>query len=120
MLSYCAEVAEQEAGLDQVRKVVTAEEKRQQESRREAEDGMDEWTRRVEVEQRLDPYSSRMGWEDAEETPGEILARVVKSERTVEEIVRARTWNVVAGRCEGGAEGWENVREGLRQREERR
>ncbi|KAF2223186.1 caffeine-induced death protein Cid2 [Elsinoe ampelina] len=56
------------------------------------------------VDERLDPYSARYFPREART---ERLAGLMRSERMVEEIVRARTWQIVNERCEsvGGAGG---------------
>lgn len=56
-----------------------------------------------EVDERLDPYSGRFFPKEART---EKLARRVKEERGVEGVVRARTWGVLTGRCEGVVGGW--------------
>jgi hypothetical protein len=59
------------------------------------------------IDDRLDPYSSRYF---PKESRTEELARVVRMERGVERIVRARTWEVVEERCGGGGGlGWEEA-----------
>ncbi|CCX34514.1 caffeine-induced death protein 2 [Pyronema domesticum] len=60
------------------------------------------------VDERLDPYSGRYY---PKETKTEILKGVVRNERSVEEIVRERTWGVVGERCEGVEEDWRRVLE---------
>ena len=49
------------------------------------------------VDERLDPYSAR--W-SPREARTEMLAGLVRNERSVEKIVRARSWEVVKERCE--------------------
>ena len=63
------------------------------------------------VDERLDPYSGRFF---PQETRTEELARRVREEQIVEDIVRRRTWEVVRSRCEAlstGAvgDGWEEA-----------
>lgn len=59
------------------------------------------------VDDRLDPYSSRFF---PRESRAEELAKVVRMERGVERIVRARTWEVVGDRCgDKGRLGWEEA-----------
>ncbi|MCJ1248415.1 hypothetical protein MMC30_005632 [Trapelia coarctata] len=55
------------------------------------------------VNERLDPYSGRFFPQEART---EELARRVREERRVEDIVRGRTWGVVRGRCEGVDGEW--------------
>lgn len=55
------------------------------------------------VNDRLDPYSSRYFPREART---ESLANIVRNERIVEEIIRERTWGVVAERC-GDAGTWD-------------
>ena len=88
VLSYCAGVALNPADPDLLLKQV--------ESAKERE--------RV-VDERLDPYSGRVVTREART---EMLANVIRNERSVEKIVRARTWGVVAERC-GGEGGWEEA-----------
>lgn len=57
------------------------------------------------VDERLDPYSAR---DYTDETAGERIARVVREEKTVEAIVRARSWGVVRDRCGGSVDDWED------------
>ena len=49
------------------------------------------------VDERLDPYSGRFFPAEART---EELARVVRNERIVEDIIRSRTWSVLKERCE--------------------
>ncbi|KAI5369583.1 Putative intermembrane space protein MIX23 [Septoria linicola] len=49
------------------------------------------------IDERLDPYSARYFPQD---TRTESLAGLVRNERMVENIVRARTWALVGERCE--------------------
>lgn len=49
------------------------------------------------VDERLDPYSARYFPQD---TRTESLAGLIRNERMVENIVRARTWALVGERCE--------------------
>lgn len=61
------------------------------------------------VDERLDPYSGRFF---PRESRTEVLARVVRNERMVENIVRERTWRIVKEKCgEFGAlgEDWRGV-----------
>lgn len=52
------------------------------------------------VDERLDPYSARYF---PQESRTESLALLVRNERGVEKIIRARTWGLVGERC--GDEG---------------
>lgn len=58
------------------------------------------------VDERLDPYSGRFFPQEART---EILAQVIRNERSVEKIVRNRTWNLVAERCGGTGTRWEEA-----------
>ncbi|CAI6256194.1 unnamed protein product [Periconia digitata] len=61
------------------------------------------------VDERLDPYSARYFPQEART---ESLAMLMRNERTVEKIIRSRTWSLVGERCgEGGSvdeafDGW--------------
>lgn len=77
------------------------------------------WEREL-VDERMDPYSGRVGREEEGEEGGRrgVLRGLVRNERGVEGIVRARTWGVVRGRCGddgadedgvGGEGGWEGA-----------
>lgn len=48
------------------------------------------------VDERLDPYSARFFPREART---ESLANLVRNERTIEEIIRARTWGMVSEKC---------------------
>lgn len=50
------------------------------------------------MDERLDPYSGRFY---PRESRTEVLARVVRNERLVEDIVRERSWRIVGEKCEG-------------------
>ncbi|KAJ5504214.1 hypothetical protein N7463_007088 [Penicillium fimorum] len=52
--------------------------------------------REREVDERLDPYSARFFPREART---ESLANLIRNERTIEEIVRARTWGMVSEKC---------------------
>ncbi|KAL4913405.1 caffeine-induced death protein 2-domain-containing protein [Aspergillus aurantiobrunneus] len=56
------------------------------------------------VDERLDPYSARFFPREART---ESLANLVRNQRTVEEIIRVRTWGLVSERCGGSSGGWE-------------
>lgn len=58
------------------------------------------------VDERLDPYSARSYPQHART---ESLAAVVRNQRTVEEIIRARTWSLVSERCTDGPMNWEEA-----------
>lgn len=81
MLNYCASVATS-PDPDDPDSVL-----RQVENEREREKVVDE---------RLDPYSARYFPREART---EMLASIIRQERGVERIVRARTWGLVAERC---------------------
>ncbi|KAJ5089462.1 hypothetical protein N7532_008146 [Penicillium argentinense] len=55
------------------------------------------------VNERLDPYSARFFPREART---ESLANLIRNQRTVEEIIRARTWGMVSERC-GDSSSWE-------------
>lgn len=57
------------------------------------------------VNERLDPYSARFFPREART---ESLANLVRNQRTVEEIIRARTWGMVTERCGGSSASWED------------
>ena len=65
------------------------------------------------VDERLDPYSGRFFPREART---EILAGVVRNERSVEGIVRERTWGLVGERC-GGDRTWKEAVESWRKGE---
>jgi len=56
------------------------------------------------VDDRLDPYSSRFFPQEART---ERLAALIRQERGVENIVRARSWGLVAERCGYVGQEWE-------------
>lgn len=58
------------------------------------------------VDERLDPYSGRFFPREART---ESLAYLIRNERTVEGIVRARTWSLVSERCGDPGIGWEEA-----------
>lgn len=68
------------------------------------------------VDERLDPYSGRFFPQEART---ESLANLVRNQRMVEEIIRARTWSMVNERCSGSSADWQqalnNWREGRQQ-----
>ncbi|KAL8794484.1 MAG: hypothetical protein Q9195_002957 [Heterodermia aff. obscurata] len=70
------------------------------------------------VDERLDPYSGRFFPREART---EVLGGVVRNERGVERIVRARTWGLVQERCgEASGEGWEEALDKWREAREKR
>lgn len=69
------------------------------------------------VDERLDPYSGRFFPREART---EILGGSVRNERSVEGIVRGRTWGIVQERCgDGRGEGWEEALDKWREERER-
>lgn len=60
------------------------------------------------VDERLDPYSGRFV---PRETRTERLAEVVRNERSIEDIVRARTWRLMREKCgpNVAAGSWQDV-----------
>lgn len=58
------------------------------------------------IDERLDPYSARFF---PREPRTEQLSLVLRQERGVENIVRARSWGIVKERCGGDVEGWEEA-----------
>jgi hypothetical protein len=63
------------------------------------------------VDERLDPYSARSAaglYRRAART--ERLASLLRNERTIENIIRERSWSVIQDRCAGGVESrWEDA-----------
>lgn len=57
------------------------------------------------VNERLDPYSNR---HFPREARTESLANLVRNERSVEQIIRTRTWNIVSDRCDSHG-SWEDA-----------
>ncbi|GAB1203964.1 hypothetical protein APSETT445_002609 [Aspergillus pseudonomiae] len=68
------------------------------------------------VNERLDPYSGRFFPREART---ESLANLVRNQRNVEEIIRARTWGLVTERCNGSSIGWEEALNSWRERKQR-
>ncbi|BCR82841.1 MIX23 family protein [Aspergillus chevalieri] len=68
------------------------------------------------VNERLDPYSARFFPREART---ESLANLVRNQRTVEEIIRARTWAMVSERCSGSSSNWEEALNSWRERQQR-
>ncbi|CAI7638296.1 unnamed protein product [Penicillium bialowiezense] len=66
--------------------------------------------REREVNERLDPYSARFFPREART---ESLANLIRNERTIEEIIRARTWGMVSEKCSGSST-WEEALDGWR------
>lgn len=58
------------------------------------------------VDERLDPYSARYFPREART---EKLAALIRQERTVENIIRARTWGLVVERCGDDFNEWEEA-----------
>ena len=70
------------------------------------------------VDERLDPYSGRFFPREART---ESLANLIRNERSVEAIVRARTWGLLSERCNGPGISWEEAMDTWRtQRNSRR
>ncbi|KAE8151836.1 caffeine-induced death protein 2 [Aspergillus avenaceus] len=67
------------------------------------------------VNERLDPYSGRFFPREART---ESLATVVRNQRSVEEIIRARTWSMVTERCGGSTSNWEEALNNWRERKQ--
>ncbi|KAJ5476465.1 hypothetical protein N7475_002194 [Penicillium sp. IBT 31633x] len=61
--------------------------------------------REREVDERLDPYSGRFFPREART---ESLANLIRNERTIEEIIRARTWGMVSEKCNDSST-WEDA-----------
>ena len=93
MLNYCASVATSPDPEDPESVL------RQVENERDRE--------RV-VDERLDPYSARFFPREARTST---LAAIIRQERGVERIVRARSWKLVSERC--GEEGFREWDEAL-------
>jgi hypothetical protein len=69
------------------------------------------------VDERLDPYSGRYF---PRESRTETLVSVVRNERSVENIIRARTWALVGERCGAATQGWEDALNVWREQHERK
>lgn len=77
-------------------------------------DGLDVFAKEAdEVDERLkvvdgraDPYTTRP---QVTYTKEDRLRDILKEEKTVERIVRSRTWNVVENRCEDTGDSWEEA-----------
>lgn len=87
MLNYCARVALDPSDPDLILKEVESAKERD----------------RV-VNERLDPYSGRLFPREART---EMLANLIRNERSVEGIIRSRSWGLVSERCGDSGLGWE-------------
>lgn len=58
------------------------------------------------VDERLDPYSGRFF---PRETRTEVLASLIRNERSVEGIIRSRTWALINERCGDRGIGWQEA-----------
>lgn len=58
------------------------------------------------VDERLDPYSARFFPQEART---ESLASLIRNQRSVERIIRERTWSLVQERCGGSSSSWEDA-----------
>lgn len=67
------------------------------------------------VDERLDPYSARFFPQEART---ESLANLVRNQRTVEDIIRARTWASVIERCSGSSSDWNQELNSWRERQQ--
>lgn len=65
------------------------------------------------IDERLDPYSARYFPRD---TRTESLANLIRNERMVENIIRARTWGLVGERCENEVQDAEKAFDEWRKR----
>ncbi|KAL8799440.1 MAG: hypothetical protein Q9182_005884 [Xanthomendoza sp. 2 TL-2023] len=81
---------------------------------REAESAKD---RERVIDERLDPYSGRFFPREART---ESLASLIRNERMVEGIIRARTWGLVTERCGDIGIQWEEALNSWRGSEERK
>ncbi|KAI9738679.1 MAG: hypothetical protein M1834_008184 [Cirrosporium novae-zelandiae] len=68
------------------------------------------------INERLDPYSARFF---PRESRTESLANLVRNERGVETIIRARTWGLVGERCADSGQSWEEALNRWRDQQER-
>ena len=69
------------------------------------------------VDERLDPYSARFYPREART---EKLSNLVTQERSVEKIIRARTWGKFSERCEEDFSEWEDALDNWRKGREKR
>jgi hypothetical protein len=76
----------------------------------------DDRVRERVVDERLDPYSARYFPREART---ERLAALVRQERTVENIIRARSWGLVVERCGEDWRDWEEALNDWRRSRER-
>ena len=76
----------------------------------------DDRVRERVVDERLDPYSARYFPREART---ERLAALVQQERTVENIIRARSWGLVVERCGEDWRDWEEALNDWRRSRER-
>ena len=67
------------------------------------------------VDERLDPYSARYFPREART---EMLAGLIQNERAVENIIRQRTWSLIAERCGEPGVGQEEAFERWRRQKE--
>ena len=58
------------------------------------------------IDERLDPYSGRFFPREART---EILGNLIRNERSVEGIIRSRTWGLVSEKCGEHGTGWEEA-----------
>ena len=70
---------------------------------RQVENGKD---RQRVVDERLDPYSARYFPREARTVK---LAALVRQEKSVEKIIRARSWGLVGERCGSDFREWEEA-----------
>ena len=68
------------------------------------------------VDERLDPYSGRFFPREART---EMLANLIRNERSVESIIRSRTWGLVSERCGSDGMEWEEALNKWRSKKER-
>jgi len=69
------------------------------------------------VDERLDPYSGRFFPREART---EVLANLIRNERSIEGIIRSRTWGLVSERCGDSGLGWQEALDKWRADRERR
>ena len=68
------------------------------------------------VDERLDPYSGRFYPREART---EMLANLIRNEKSIESIVRSRTWSLVSERCGSDGMSWEEALNDWRSKRER-
>lgn len=102
MLNYCASVATS-PDPDDPESVM-----------REVESEQD---RERVVDERLDPYSARFFPKEART---ETLAATIRQERSVESIIKARSWKLVGERCGEDSRDWESALDEWRKVRERK